>query len=267
MNSKDKIKLLFDKPEDVFKMFHIDKETGYIYKKDFWDRDIKKRIGRPTTDKQYTRISVNCPHLIHIFKRGYTDVSAHRLIYYTFTGELPEKVDHKKKNIQYPDAFSNLTASDSFHNRLNTNKIKRKILTKEARADNNPSAFRERTLEQFRGIYYAYKYYWVRFDSEIVNENGFISPILAVNFRNNYLKKQFIERYGSLDNFPENAVDKIDDNELFLDQMIQESIEKTAEYQERQKEIKLEMKKRSEENLKRKLKTNIIQVNPELKNS
>lgn len=260
MNGKDKIKLLFDKPEDVFKMFYIDKETGYIYKKDFWERGVKKRIGRPTSNKEYSRININCPHLIHIFKRGYTDVSAHRLIHYAFTGELPEKVDHIRKDIKYPDAPSNLRKSDSFHNRLNTNKIQRKRVSDEERIDNTPSAFRERILKQFRGIYYAYKYYWVLYDKEIINPKGFISPILAVNYRNNYLQEIYIERYGSLKGFPKNALDNIDKNELFLDQMLQEAVEKTSEYKQRQEEIKIEMEKRSRETLKRKAQIPLIKI-------
>jgi len=260
MNSKDKIKLLFDKPEDVFKMFHIDEETGYIYKKDFWDRGIKKRVGRLTPDKEYFRINVNCPHLTHIFKRGYIDVTAHRLIHYAFTGELPEKVDHIDKDIKYPDAPSNLRKSDSFNNRLNTNKIKRKIISEEERIDNRPSAFRERRLKEFRGIYYAYKYYWSIYNGEIINENGFISPLIAVSFRNNYLKEIYIGKYGSLKGFPENALDELDENELFLEQMLQESIEKTSEYKQRQEEIKIEMKKRSRETLKRKAQIPLIKI-------
>jgi hypothetical protein len=82
MTTQDKLKILFPNPSDVFKMFHIDFNTGYIYKKEFWDRNIPKKTGRPTTDKLYTRVSVKCEHLTHIFKRGVIDVFAHRLIYY-----------------------------------------------------------------------------------------------------------------------------------------------------------------------------------------
>ena len=245
MNSRDKIKILFPNPKDVLKIFHIDFETGTIYKKDFWDRGISKEIGRPTTDENYRRINVNCPHLTHIFKRGYIDVSAHRLIYYAHTGELPEKVDHREKNIKYPDAISNLTTSDSIHNRWNTKKVKRKRSSPEERMDNSPSSYRQRNLEQYRGIYIAYGYYWAKFDGLILNENGFISQILAVNCRNKHLKKEFITRYGSLDNFPENALDIIDEQELFLAQIAQEAIQKTQEYQQKQKDIKSEMEKRS----------------------
>ena len=244
MNSRDKIKILFPNPEDVLKMFHINFETGKIYKKDFWDRDIPKEIGR-AYGKDYRRINVNCPNLTHIFKRGYTDVSAHRLIYYAHTGELPEKVDHMDKKIEYPDSISNLTTSDSIHNRWNTKKIKRKRLPPEERSDNSPSSYKQRNSEEYRGIYIAYGYYWAKFDDHIINENGFISPILAVNCRNKHLKKEFIKRYRSLNNFPKNALDILDKNELFLEQMSQEAIEKTPEYQEKQKSIKEQKKKRS----------------------
>jgi len=202
MNKQDKIKILFPNKEDVLKMFHINFKTGQIYVKDFWDREIQKETGRPTPDKKYRRINVNCPHLTHMFKRGYTDVLAHRLIYYAYTGELPEKVDHRRKNIEYPDAISNLATSDSVHNRWNTKKVIKKRLPSEQRVDNSPSAYRERKLKEYKGIYLAYSYYWALFDGKILNENGFISPILAVDFRNKFLKKEFIRMYGSLDNLP-----------------------------------------------------------------
>jgi len=264
MNSRDKLKTLFPNPEDVFKMFHIDFNTGYIYLKKFWNKKIEKRVGRPTTNNLYARVSVNCPHLTHIFQRGNTDVYAHRLIYYAYTGELPEKVDHKEKNIKYPDAISNLTTSDSVHNRWNTKKVKRKKLSPEERMDNSPSSYRQRNVEEYRGIYIAYGYYWAKFDGDIINENGFISPILAVNCRNKHLKKEFIKRYGSLNNFPENALDIIDKNELFLEQMSQEAIEKTLEYQEKQKLIKEEKRKRSEIKSRQKLNKEKISVKQEL---
>ena len=260
MNAKDKIKILFNTPQDVFKLFHIDKEKGYIYNRNLWNKNKPKRVGRPTTGNLYTRISVSCPSLKHIFKRGHIDVMSHRLIFYAFTGKLPEKVDHIRKDIEYPDALSNLRESDSFHNRLNTNKIKRKRLSNEERTDNSPSAFRERILKNFRGIYYAYKYYWALYDKEILNSEGFVSPILAVNCRNNFIKKLYIEKYGSLKDFPENALDIIDENELFLDQMTQDAVQNTKDYKEKQKQIKLEMKKRSEETLKRKISANISQT-------
>jgi hypothetical protein len=261
MNSRDKIKILFPNSEDVLKMFHINFETGKIYKKDFWDRNIHKELGRPTSDKNYKRININCPNLTHIFKRGYTDVSLHRLIYYAHTGELPEKVDHKEKNIEYPDAIFNLTTSDSVHNRWNTKKVKRRKLPPEQRIDNSPSAYRQRNVEEYRGIYVAYNYYWALFDGEIINENGFIHPILAVNFRNEFLKEEFMRRYGSLDNFPENALDIIDEQELFLEQMTQEAVEKTEDYKLKQEKIKQEKQKRSDMASQRKLKKQQILKN------
>ena len=259
MNSQDKLKAIFPNPEDIFKMFHIDFNTGKIYRKDFWDRGIPKELGRLTSNKDYRRINVNCPHLVHIYKRGYVDVSVHRLIYYAHTGELPEKVDHKQKGIEYPDAISNLTASDSVHNRWNTKKTNRKKLSPEQRVDNKPSAFRERILKQHRGIYFAYNYYWALFDNKIINENGFIHPIIAVNCRNEHLKKEFIKRYGSLDNFPENALDIIDEQELFLEQMTQEALEKTEDYKLKQEKIKQEKQKRSDMASERKLKKQKLQ--------
>jgi hypothetical protein len=257
MNSQDKLKTIFPNKEDVFKMFHINFKTGQIYRKDFWDRDIHKEIGRPTTDKEYRRVNVNCPHLTHIFKRGYIDVSAHRLIYYAHTGELPEKVDHRKKDVEYPDAISNLTTSDSTHNRWNTKKVNKKRLSPKERVDNSPSAYRERTAQEYRGVYSAYNYYWARFDGEIINENGFISPILAVDFRNKFLKEEFIRMYGSLDNLPENALDVVDEQELFLEKMTQERIEKTEDYKLKQEKIKQEKKRRSDMISQRKLKNKI----------
>jgi len=260
MNSKDKIKILFPSPQDVFKMFHIDFNTGYIYPRKSWDDNIEKRVGRPTTDNLYARVSVSCPHLDHIFKRGYTDVLAHRLIYYAHTGELPEKVDHKRKDAEYPDAISNLTASDSIHNRWNTKKVKRRKLPAEQKVDNSPSSYRERTLDEYRGIYVAYDYYWALFDGEIINGNGFVHPILAVNCRNEHLKKEFIKRYGSLDNFPENALDIIDEQQLFLEQMTQEAIEKTKEYLEIQQQIKAERERRSKIEQKKHISKNKISI-------
>jgi hypothetical protein len=257
MNSQDKLKTLFPNKEDVLKMFHINFDTGQIYKKDFWDRKIPKVIGRPTSDENYRRINVNCPHLTHIFKRGYTDVSAHRLIYYAHTGKLPEKVDHKRKDVEYPDAISNLTASDSIHNRWNTKKVNRKILKPEERTTNFPSDYRERKLKEYKGIYFAYGYYWALFADKILNENGFISPILAVDLRNSFLKEEFIRMYGSLDNLPENALDIIDEQELFLEKMTQEEIEKTQDYKLKQEKIKQEKKRRSDMISQRKLKNKI----------
>ena len=259
MNSQDKLKAIFPNPEDVLEMFHIDFKTGYIYLKKSWDKNIPKRVGRPTTDNLYTRVNVICPHLDHIFRRGYTDVLAHRLIYYAHTGELPEKVDHKRKDVEYLDAISNLTASDSTHNRWNTKKVNKKRLPPEQRIDNSPSAYRQRNAQEYRGIYIAYGYYWAKFDDNIINENGFIHPILAVNCRNKHLKKEFIKRYGSLDNFPENALDIIDEQELFLEQMTQEAVEKTEDYKLKQEKIKQQKQKKSDMASERKLKKQKLQ--------
>jgi hypothetical protein len=255
MNSQDKLKILFPNPEDVFKIFHIDFETGAIYKKDFWERGIRKEVGRPTPDKNYKRINVNCQHLTHIFKRGYIDVSAHRLIYYAHTGELPEKVDHKRKDVKYLDSISNLRTSDSVHNRWNTPKFKRK--------NTSSSPSNQKISEKNRGISYRYDYYWANFDGKIINENGFISELLAVNFRNNYLKEQYVKTYGSLDNFPENALDYVNQEELFLDEMKQEVIEKTKKYLENQQQIKKERERRSKIEQKKHISKNKISIKVE----
>jgi len=252
MKTKDKLEILFPSPKDVFKMFHIDFNTGYIYLKKFWDQNIEKKVGRPTTDNIYQRVNVTCPHLDHIFKRGYTDVLAHRLIYYAYTGELPEKVDHSRKDVKYLDAISNLKPSDSTHNRWNTKKLNKRTLSSEQEVDNSSS--KQKDIKEYRGVFSAYNFYWARFDTQIINENGFISLILAVNCRNEYLKKEFIQKYGSLDNFPENALDIIDEQELYLEQMTQEELEKTENYKLQQQKIK---QKRSQLAEKRKIKNKI----------
>lgn len=231
MNSEDKLKILFPNREDIFKVFHIDFNTGYIYLKKFWDRDIKKRVGRPTTDNFYTRVSVKCPNLVHIFKRGHTDVLAHRLIYYAHTGELPEKVDHDKKDAEYLDGIANLRRSDAVHNRANTKKIKKKNLSG-----------RKRTSEKYIGIYKAYKFYWANYKNKIVNEKGFVSEILAANFWNKFAIKQYEKGYkdrGIFDfpPFPKSGLNLIDSNDLFLEQMTQEAVEKTEEYKDSQIKI------------------------------
>ena len=261
MNSQDKLKTLFPNPEDVLKMFHINFNTGKIYRKDFWDRGIHRELGRATTNGNYRRISINCPHLTHIFKRGYVDVFAHRLIYYAHTGKLPEKVDHKRKDVEYLDSISNLTESDSIHNRWNTKKVNRRILKPEERTNNFPSDYKERKLKEYKGIYLAYGYYWALFDNKMLNENGFIHSILAVDFRNKFLKEEFMRRYGSLDNFPENALDIIDEQELFLEQMTQEALEKTEDYKLKQEKIKQEKQRRSDMASQRKLKKQQILKN------
>jgi mannosyltransferase OCH1-like enzyme len=112
-------------------------------------------------------------------------------------------------------------------------------------------------LKEYKGIYFAYGYYWALFADKILNENGFISPILAVDLRNSFLKEEFIRMYGSLDNLPENALDIIDEQELFLEKMTQEEIEKTQDYKLKQEKIKQEKKRRSDMISQRKLKNKI----------
>ena len=63
--------------------------------------------------------------------------------------------------------------------------------------------------------------------------------------------------YGSLDNLPENALDIIDEQELFLEKMTQEEIEKTEDYKLKQEKIKEERKRRSDMISQRKLKNKI----------
>ena len=114
----------------------------------------------------------------------------------------------------------------------------------EERTNNFPSDYKERKLKEYKGIYLAYGYYWALFDNKMLNENGFIHSILAVDFRNKFLKEEFMRRYGSLDNFPENALDIIDEQQLFLEQMTQEAVEKTDDYKLKQEKIKKEQEQR-----------------------
>jgi hypothetical protein len=60
-----------------------------------------------------------------------------------------------------------------------------------------------------------------------------------------------------LDNFPENALDIIDQQQLFLEEMTQEALEKTEDYKLRQKEIKKEKQQRSNMVSRRKLNSKI----------
>jgi len=223
MNKKDKLEILFPNGrEDVFKMFHIDFDTGTIYVRKQYQKGKLKKIGRPTTGDLYYRVSINCPQHKDKWRTGVTDVLSHRLIFYAFHNFIPEKVDHDNKFDPYPDRIQNLKPSDSFHNRMNTPKA-------EVDFDSITDPI-EREIRKYRAITYAHKYYWAKYGSKILNENGFISAILASNFRNEYLKQEFINRYGSLDNLPANALDKLDENELFFDQMLQEAKEMTEEY-------------------------------------
>jgi len=123
---KDKLKLLFPNPKQIFDFFHIDFETGKIYDKKFWDRGYKKELGRPAWNKtNYTRISVT--------KNGKSvDVLAHRLIYYAYHKKLPRLIDHIKE-IENKDAIFNLRASNSRLNRLKEKKVKRRKKSKRSK--------------------------------------------------------------------------------------------------------------------------------------
>lgn len=235
MNKKDKLEILFPNGrEDVFKMFHINFNTGEIYVRKYYDQGILKKIGRPTTGDLYTRVSINCPQHKDKWRTGTTDVLAHRLIFYAFYNFIPEKVDHDNKFDPYPDRIQNLKVSDSFHNRLNTPKA-------EVDLDSITDPI-EREIRKYRAIAYAHNYYWAKYKGKFLNENGFISAILASNYRNEYIKQEFIKRYGNLDNLPTNALDKIDEDELFFDQMLQEAKEMTEEYWSNQRQIALKRK-------------------------
>lgn len=240
-HKKDKIEILFETKEKVFERFYIDFDKGIIYDRKAYEKNKMKTIGRPTTGNLYTRVSVPCPNHTHIWKRGNTDVLAHRLIFYAFHGYLPEKVDHDNKFDPYPNRIQNLKVSDSFHNRMNTEKIEVDLTQ-----ISDPI---EKELKKYRSISYAYGYYWAKFRGKILNENGFISAILCANYRNNHIRKEFIEKYGSLENLPLNALDTIDQNELFLDQMLQEAQEANEYYWLKQKEISLKRNNESQQKL------------------
>lgn len=221
--SEDKLKIIYDNHKDIFKHFYIDFYKGEVYNRQDWEKGKRNPLGRARgEDGFYIRVDIPCPDHKHIWSRGFTDVLIHRLIYYAHTGKIPEKVDHIESNIKYPNAISNLRESDSFHNRWNV----------------------ENTSGKYRGVTFRYGYFWSNVDTFRINKKGFISEILAVNCRNEYIIQMFLDRYGHLNNFPEKALDKIDENELFLDQMIQEAVEKTQEYQIKQSEIQRKIKNR-----------------------
>jgi len=217
--AEDKLKIIYYNHKDIYQHYYIDFQKGEVYNKQDWEKGKKNPLGRKTSGGEYLRIDVPCPNHTHIWPRGFVDVLAHRLIFYAYHGYLPEIVDHDDKNAKYINAITNLKASDSFHNRWNV----------------------ENTSGKYRGIEFKYGYYWAIVDKSTINDRGFISEILAVNCRNNYIIKMFLDRYNNLNNFPEKALDKIDESQLFLDQMIQETIEKTNEY--KLKHINIQNKK------------------------
>ena len=249
--AEDNIKLIFPKKEMVFEQFHIDFNKGIVYNKKSWDKGKPKVCGGQTTSKLYHRIAVKLPdHLSYLSSKGWVEVLAHRLIFYAYYGFLTEKIDHIDKKVEYQNAISNLSHSDSFHNSLNVEKIKRKKLPENQKVDNTPSSKRKRILDEYKIIYYAYDYYWAKYKGKIINENGFISPILAVDCRNKYVVEQYEKHYRdkgilNVPPFPKLALDIVDEQQLFLDQMIQEAIEKTEEYKIKHDKIKKEKEKRS----------------------
>lgn len=221
--SEDKLKIIYNNHKDIFKHFYIDFYKGEVYNRQDWEKGKRNPLGRTKGEEGfYIRVDIPCPDHKHIWSRGFTDVLVHRLIYYAHYGIIPEKVDHIESDIKYPNALSNLRESDSFHNRYNV----------------------ENTSGKYRGIKFKYGYYWANVDKITINKNGFISEILAVNCRNEYIIQMFLDRYGHLNNFPEKALDKIDENELFLDKMTQEAIERTEDYQIKQLEIQKKIKSR-----------------------
>lgn len=234
---KDKLRLMFKDHKEIFNFFHIDFKTGIIYNKNLWDKGVPRECGRPIGE-EYLRVSVT--------KNGKTiDVLAHRLIFYAYYGYLFEKIDHADKTFEYQNAISNLRRSDAIHNRANVKKVKRKRVPLEQRLDKRPD--RQRTSEKYVGVYKAHGFYWAKYKSMILNKKGFISEILASNFRNNFIVKEYEKTYkdqGIFDfpPYPKSGLDFIDHNELFLDQMIQEAVEKTEEYKNEHEKIELNNK-------------------------
>jgi len=237
-NGKDKLEVLFETKEDVLKKYYIDFDKGIVYSREAYNKGNLKKVGRPTTGNLYERINVTCPNHTHIWKRGCVDVLSHRLIFYAFHGFVPIKVDHDDKKDPFPNRVQNLKVSDDYHNRMNTEKIEIDL--------SNITDPIQREIKKYRCIYYVHNYYWARFKGEYINENGFISAILAVNFRNEYIKKDWLKRYGTLDNLPINALDQINSNDLFLDQMLQEAQESTQEYWIKQENIKIKFRGKKE---------------------
>lgn len=261
---EDNIKLIFPRKEMVFDQFHIDFKKGIIYNRKSWDKKIQKVRGGQTSSKLYHRIAVKLPdHLNYLSSKGWVEVLAHRLIFYAYYGFLTEKIDHIDKKVKYQNGISNLCQSDSFHNSLNVKKVKRKKRPDSEKIDNTPSSKRIRLLEEYKGIYFSYGFYWAKYKAKIINENGFISPILAVNCRNKYIIEEYKEHYKKLGiknppPFPKLALDIIDENELFLDQMLQEVAEKSEDYKLKHQKIKNEKHKRIEMMKKRKEKNQEI---------
>lgn len=240
IEAEDNIKLVFPRKEMVFEQFHIDFQKGIIYNKKLWDQKIERICGGDTSSRLYKRVNIKLPdHLAHLSSKGWVEVLAHRLIFYAYYGFLTEKIDHNDKKVKYQNAISNLSHSDSFHNNLNVEKIVRK--KKSGKSKNN-------CLEQYKGISFSYGLYWARYKGKIINQIGFISPILAVDFRNRYIVKKYYNYYkekgiSNIPPFPKLALDIIDKNELFLDQMLQEVAEKNQDFILKNQNIQAQKKK------------------------
>lgn len=242
---EDKLAIIYPNYRDILKDFHIDFEEGIIYSKKFWDKNLKRRLGRPTTNGEYTRISLNTPNHKHLWPRGNVDCMAHRLIKYAYDGTLCEIIDHKYKDFakmkeklgdlvgkaKTLDTIHNLRASDSLKNRINQPKIKK---VKENSKGKH--------LREYVGIVERYGLYWVYHKKEYINEQGFIHPYLAVDFRNKYM----FEKYGDC---VQETIQEVDQEDLELFKIAQEAVQKTKFYKTKHIEIMVEFEKRKEERL------------------
>jgi len=242
---EDKLKKLFPDFMDARKMFHIDFEEGLVYKRS--KNGALRPIGRPTTCGQYTRISVNCPHLTYIWKRGFTDVTAHRLIKYAYDGVLGEIVDHRYKNMEkmreeLKDLVKKAKTLDTIHNI--------RVTTQQGNRANQQKPFRSQKKSkqstEFQGVTYKYGFYWAFHKKEVLNENGFIHPYLAVEIRN----KHMVEIYGDI---AIESLDKINQKDLELFKIAQKAIEETEDYKKKHISINLEKEKRKLGSLERKI--------------
>jgi len=247
---EDKLAIIYPNYKDVLNDFHIDFQEGVVYSKKFWDKKIRRRIGRSTTNGEYTRVNINTPNHKHIWSRGNVDCMAHRLIHYAYDGTLCEIIDHKYKNFEKMkeklgnlvekaktlDTIHNLRASDSLKNRMNQSKIKKIRETSKSKHS-----------KEYVGVVERYGFYWVYHKKEYLNEQGFIHPYLAVDFRNKYI----LEKYGDC---VEETIQEIDQEDLQLFKVAQEAVEKTQFYKTKHLEIMAEFEKRKEERSQNKIK-------------
>lgn len=252
---EDKLKILYPNYKDVLKDFHIDFEEGLVYRKHLWEKEIIRPMGRPATSGDYTRININCPHLKHIWARGYVDVFAHRLIKYAYDGTLAEVIDHRYKTMkkmqeELGDLVKNAKTLDTIHNIRATTPLGNRInQQKTSRKKNETISNKQKVLEGYIGITYKYDFYWAYHKKEILNDKGFIHPYLAVDFRNKFM----IEKYGEI---AQESLGKVNQKDLELFKTAQEAIEKTEDYKTKHIEIDIERSKRKLENLQNKIKQN-----------